>query len=63
MTNYLLDRGVSELGMTIRIWVPDTCSVPDPTDMGMETIFYPRVVPVPDLNQDGYGTGIFFTRG
>jgi hypothetical protein len=28
--------------------------------MGMGTIFYPRVTSVPDPNQDGYGTGIFF---
>jgi hypothetical protein len=26
---------------------------------GTGTIFYPRVAPVPDLNRDGYGTGIF----
>jgi hypothetical protein len=28
--------------------------------MGMWMIFYPWVGPVPDPNQDGYGTGIFF---
>jgi hypothetical protein len=28
--------------------------------MGTGTIFYPRVAPVPDPNQDRYGTGIFF---
>jgi hypothetical protein len=38
------------LGMAIR--------VPDLTDTG--TIFYPQVALVPDLNRDGYETGIFF---
>jgi hypothetical protein len=46
------------LGMAIRVRVPDTRRIPDP--MGMGTIFYPWVAPVPDPNQDGYGTGIFF---
>jgi hypothetical protein len=30
---------------------------------GMGTIFYPWVPPVPDLNRDGYGTGIFSPAG
>jgi hypothetical protein len=43
----------AHLGMVIRIRVPDT------TGTGTGTIFYPWVAPVLDLNQDGYGTGIF----
>jgi hypothetical protein len=48
--------------MAIRVQLPDTCRVPDLTGTGTETIFYPRVAPVPDLNRDGYGMNIFFTR-
>jgi hypothetical protein len=44
--------------MTIWVRVPDIRRVPDPTGTGM--IFYPRVAPVSDPNQDGYGTSIFF---
>jgi hypothetical protein len=46
-----------DLGMAIRV------RVPDPTGTGTGTIFYPWVAPVPDPNRDGYGTGIFPTRG
>jgi hypothetical protein len=46
--------------MAIRVWVPDTRRVPDPMGTGMETIFYPWVALVPDLNRDGYETSIFF---
>jgi hypothetical protein len=49
--------------MAIRVPVPDTRRVPDPTGTGMGTIFYPRVAPVPNPNQDGYRAGIFSTRG
>jgi hypothetical protein len=45
--------------MAIRVRVPDIRRVPDRMGTGMRTIFYPRVVPVPDPNQDGYVTGIF----
>jgi hypothetical protein len=45
--------------MAIRVRIPDTRRVSDPMDMGMGTIFYPWVAPVPDPNRDGYGTGIF----
>jgi hypothetical protein len=47
--------------MAIRVRVPDTRRVPDPTGTGTGTgtIFYPWVAPVPDPNRDGYGTGIF----
>jgi hypothetical protein len=48
------------LGMAIRVRVSDTCRVSDLTGTDMGTIFYPQVAPVPDLNRDGYGTGIFF---
>jgi hypothetical protein len=34
--------------MAIRVRVPDTRRVPDPTDMGTEMIFYPQVTPVPN---------------
>jgi hypothetical protein len=37
--------------------------VPRDGNSGTGTIFYPRVAPVPDPNRDGYGTGIFPTRG
>jgi hypothetical protein len=50
----------TRLGITIRVWVPDTRWVPDPTGTGTGMIFYPWVAPVPDLNRDEYGTGIFF---
>jgi hypothetical protein len=49
------------VGMAIQVWVLDTRRVPDLTGTG--TILYPRVAPVPDPNRDGYGTGIFPTRG
>jgi hypothetical protein len=38
----------------------DICRVSNSMGTGMETIFYSRVAPVPDPNQDGYGTNIFF---
>jgi hypothetical protein len=47
------------VGMAIRVRVPDTCRVPDPTGTGTGTIFYPWVAPVPDPNRDGYEMGIF----
>jgi hypothetical protein len=47
--------------MAIQVRIPDTCRVPDPMGTGTKTIFYPRVTPVPDLNRDGYETGIFFS--
>jgi hypothetical protein len=37
-----------KLGMTIRVWVPDTHRVSDL--MGTGTIFYLWVAPIPDLN-------------
>jgi hypothetical protein len=42
--------------MAIRVRVPDTRRVPDPTGTGTGTIFYPRVAPVPESRrvQDGY---------
>jgi hypothetical protein len=43
--------------MAIRVRVPDLMGT------GTGTIFYPWVAPVPDPNQDGYGTDIFPTRG
>jgi hypothetical protein len=46
--------------MAIRVRVPDTHRVPDPTGMSTGMIFYPRVTSVPDPNRDGYGAGIFF---
>jgi hypothetical protein len=49
--------------MTIRVRISDIRRLPDPMGMGTGTIFYPRVAPVPDPNRDGYGTGIFLTRG
>jgi hypothetical protein len=45
--------------MAIWVRVPDTRRVPDPIGTGTGTIFYLWVAPVPDLNQDGYETGIF----
>jgi hypothetical protein len=36
------------LGMAIRVRVPGTRRVPDPTGTGMGTIFHPRVAPIPD---------------
>jgi hypothetical protein len=47
------------VGMAIQVWVPDTHRVPDSTGTGTGAIFYPWVAPVPDPNQDGYGTSIF----
>jgi hypothetical protein len=44
---------ISPLGMAIRV------RVPDPTDLGTETIFYPWVALVPDLNQNRYEASIF----
>jgi hypothetical protein len=44
----------SWLGMAIRVRVSDTRRVPDPMGTGMRTIFYLRVIAVPDLNRDGY---------
>jgi hypothetical protein len=38
--------------MTIQLWVPNNCRVPDPMGTGM--IFYPRVAPVSDPNRDEY---------
>jgi hypothetical protein len=38
------------LGMAIRVRVPDTRRVPDPTGTGTGTIFYSWVTPVPDPN-------------
>jgi hypothetical protein len=49
-----------EVGMTIRVQVPSTRQVTDPTGSGTGTIFYPQVAPVPDPNRDRYGMGIFF---
>jgi hypothetical protein len=43
--------------------VIDTHRVSDLTGTGMRMIFYLRVAPVPDPNQDRYWTGIFFTCG
>jgi hypothetical protein len=42
--------------MAIRVRVPDTRRVPDPTGLGTGTTFYPRVVPVPGPRRvrDGY---------
>jgi hypothetical protein len=60
---YGVGVGTAQLGMAIQVWVPDTRRVPDPMGTGTATIFYPRVAPVPEPNRDGYGTGIFSTRG
>jgi hypothetical protein len=49
--------------MAIRVRVPDTRRIPDPTGTDMEMIFYSRMTPVPDLNRDGYMTGIFPPAG
>jgi hypothetical protein len=48
-----------QLGMAIRLRVPDNRRVPDPMGTGTGMIFYPRVAPVPNLNRDGYETSIF----
>jgi hypothetical protein len=40
--------------MAIRARVLGTCRVPDPTEVGTGTSFYPWVALVPDLNRDGY---------
>jgi hypothetical protein len=53
----------SYIGMTIRVRVAGTRPVPDPMGMGMGAVFYPRVSPVPDLKQNGYGKGFLPTRG
>jgi hypothetical protein len=45
--------------MTIQVRLPDTRRVSDPIDMDTGMIFYLRVAPVPDLNQDGYKMDIF----
>jgi hypothetical protein len=41
------------------------CAIPRDSNSGMSTgtILYPCVAPIPDTNQDGYITSIFFTRG
>jgi hypothetical protein len=49
--------------MAFRVWVPDTCRVPDLTGTDMGMIFYPWVAPILDPNRDGYGTGIFSPTG
>jgi hypothetical protein len=36
------------LGMAIRVRVPGTRRVPDPTGTGMGTIFHPWVAPIPN---------------
>jgi hypothetical protein len=46
--------------MAIRIWLSDTYKVLDRTGMSIEMIFYLRMTFIPDLNRDGYVTGIFF---
>jgi hypothetical protein len=56
----------SWLGMAIWVRVSDTRQVSDPMGTGMRTIFYLRVIAVPDLNRDGYfflpaGTRYFTT--
>jgi hypothetical protein len=45
--------GEVSLGMAIRVRIPDTCRVPDPTGMDTWMIFYPRMVSVPNPNRDG----------
>jgi hypothetical protein len=54
-----INNTTTAVGMAIRVRVPDTRQVPDPTGTGTGTIFYPWVTPVPDPNRDGYETGIF----
>jgi hypothetical protein len=39
---------LADLGMAIRVRVPGTRRVPDPTGTGMGTIFHPWVAPMPD---------------
>jgi hypothetical protein len=56
----LLQKRQSSLGMAIRVWVPNTRRVFDPTDTDMGIIFYSWVAPILDPNRDGYETGIFF---
>jgi hypothetical protein len=46
------------VGMAIRVFVPGTRRVPDPTGIGMGTIFHPWVAPIPDPAWGGYGAGI-----
>jgi hypothetical protein len=60
LSHYTWEQVYDPLGMEIRIWVPDTRRIPDPTGTSTGTIFYPRVAPVPDPIRDGYGTGHFF---
>jgi hypothetical protein len=50
---------LKRLGMVIWVRVSDIRRVPNPIGMGMGMIFYSYVAHVPDLNWDGYGTGIF----
>jgi hypothetical protein len=44
--------------MAIWVQVPGTRLVPD--SMGLGKILYLWVAPVPDLNRDSFGVGIFF---
>jgi hypothetical protein len=48
-----LAHACRHLWMAIQVWIPD------PMGMGMKIIFYPRVAPVLNPNQDGYVTDIF----
>jgi hypothetical protein len=45
--------------MIIWVRVLDTRRVSDLIGTGKRMIFYPRMSHIPDLNQDGYETGIF----
>jgi hypothetical protein len=47
------------VGITIQVQISDTCRIYNPMDIGMRTIFYLRMAPVPESNRDGYGTDIF----
>jgi hypothetical protein len=51
------------LGVAIRVWVLGTRRVLDPMGLGTGTIFYPWVVPVPDLKLHGYSAGNFSAHG
>jgi hypothetical protein len=55
------EPNTTSIGMAIRVQLPDTCWVPDPTGTGTEMIFYSWVASVPDPNRDEYGTSIFFS--